>query len=100
MRVVLCTTPPERASALAKHLLQAGAACVNVLPSVRSHYVWKGEACEEEESLLLIKCAAERVDALRSSLTGVHPYALPEWVVLDVDPLTAPAYRAWVRGES
>jgi periplasmic divalent cation tolerance protein len=100
MRVVLCTAPPDRASTLAKHLLEAGAACVNVLPSVRSHYVWKGEVCEEEESLLLVKCAAERVGALRASLQGVHPYELPEWVVLEADPLTDPAYRAWVRGES
>ena len=30
-------------------------------------------------------------------LVGVHPYELPEWVVLDVDPLTSRPYRDWVR---
>ena len=97
MRVVLCTCPPDAADQLARHLVAAGAACVTILPGVRSVYRWKGELREDGESLLVIKSAAERVDGLRVSLVGVHPYELPEWVVLDVDPLTSRPYRDWVR---
>lgn len=97
MRVVLCTCPPAESERIARHLLAQGAACVNVLPAVRSLYVWKGEVCDDTEALLIVKAAAERVEALRASLAGVHPYELPEWVVLDADPLTSPDYRAWVR---
>lgn len=97
MRVILCTCPCDTADALARHLVGAGAACVNILPAVRSVYRWEGKVMEEGESLLLIKAAVERVDALRASLVGVHPYELPEWVVLDADPLTSLGYRTWVR---
>ena len=97
MRLVLCTAPPEQALPLARHLLAQGAACVNVLPGVTSLYRWEGRDCEDAETLLLVKAPAERVEALRESLRGVHPYALPEWVVLDVDPLTDRDYLAWVR---
>lgn len=96
MRVVLCTAPPEAAATVARHLLQHGAACVNVLPGVTSFYRWEGRDCEDAESLLVIKAPANQVDHLHDSLRGVHPYELPEWVVLDVDPLTSRDYRAWV----
>jgi periplasmic divalent cation tolerance protein len=97
MRVVLCTCPPADAERIARHLLERGAACVNILPAVRSLYVWKGQVCDDAESLLVIKAADGRVPALRAALVGVHPYELPEWVVLDADPLTDPGYRQWVR---
>jgi periplasmic divalent cation tolerance protein len=96
MRLILCTCPPSIAGDLARHLVDHGAACVNILPGARSVYRWQGVVHDEEESLLLIKSPVGRVDALRESLRGVHPYELPEWVVIDVDPLTSPAYAAWV----
>ena len=97
MNVILCTCPPEAAERLARHLLAGGAACVNILPAVRSLYVWEGAVHDDTEALLVVKAARGRVDALRASLAGVHPYTLPEWVVLPVDAdLTASDYRAWV----
>lgn len=97
MRVILSTCPPSQAERLARHLLASGAACVNIMPGVRSLYTWKGAVCDEAEALLVVKAAEERVEGLRIALTAVHPYALPEWVVLAVDAGTSEAYRAWVR---
>jgi periplasmic divalent cation tolerance protein len=98
MNVILCTCPPDHAERLARHLLAGGAACVNVLSAVRSLYVWEGAVHDDTEALLVVKAARENVDSLRRSLTGVHPYTLPEWVVLPVDAdLTGSDYRAWVR---
>lgn len=100
MRVVLCTCPPADAERIARGLVDRGAACVNILAPVRSIYVWKGETCDDAESLLVIKAAAERVAALQAALKELHPYDLPEWVVLETDrELTGADYRAWVRGE-
>ncbi len=99
MRIALCTCAPTDADALARTMLEAGAACVNVLPAVRSLYTWEGRPCEDAESLLIVKVAAERVPAVEAAVRAVHPYTLPEWVVLDVDPATSARYRAWVRGE-
>lgn len=98
MRVVLSTCPPAEAERIARGLLARGAACVNIVGPVRSLYVWEGAVCDDQESLLVVKVAAERVAALGEALGGLHPYALPEWVVLGTDEaLTSPAYRAWVR---
>jgi periplasmic divalent cation tolerance protein len=98
MNVVLSTCPPDQAERLARHLLAGGAACVNVLPAVRSFYVWEGAVQDDAEAVLVVKCASARVEALRRSLEGVHPYALPAWVVLPVElDLTSPDYLAWVR---
>lgn len=98
MRVILCTCPPADAERIARGLVERGAACVNILPGVRSIYAWQGKLCDDAESLLVVKAAAERVDALRAALPELHPYELPEWVVLPTDEtLTSPAYRDWVR---
>jgi periplasmic divalent cation tolerance protein len=100
MRVVLCTCPPAEAERIARGLLENGAGCVNVLPGVRSFYRWQGALQVDEEALLVIKAGVERLPALQAALETLHPYELPEWVVLPVDePLTSPAYRSWVRGE-
>ena len=98
MKVILSTCPPAEASRLARVLVGAGAACVNIVPGLTSVYVWEGAVQEEGESLLVVKAAAERVPALFELLRAAHPYALPEWVVLEADAaLTSAAYRDWVR---
>jgi periplasmic divalent cation tolerance protein len=71
------------------------AACVNVVPRVVSHYRWKGALQRDEERLLVVKTRAERVGALRAALVELHPYELPELVVLQVAAGHAP-YLAWL----
>jgi periplasmic divalent cation tolerance protein len=98
MRVVLCTCPPADAERIARGLVERGAACVNIVPGVRSIYRWKGQVCDDAESLLVVKAAQGRVSELQEALKALHPYELPEWVVLSPDEwLTSAAYRAWVR---
>lgn len=97
MRVILCTCPPQDSERIAKALVETGAACVNILPGVRSIYRWKGEILDESECLLLIKSDESRLAALEASLKNVHPYEVPEWVVLSPDEvLSSAAYRQWV----
>lgn len=98
MRVVLNTCPPADAERIARALIEHGAACVNIVGPIRSIYSWKGEVCDDTESLLVVKAASEQVEPLRQALARVHPYDLPEWVVLDVDAdQTSHTYRLWVR---
>jgi periplasmic divalent cation tolerance protein len=96
--VALCTCPPPEAERLAALVVEDGlAACVNVLPSVRSIYRWEGKVEKEEESLLIIKTATASFPALRDTLAEAHPYDVPEVIRLDVaDGL--PAYLEWVLG--
>lgn len=86
----------EDAERIARTLVERRlAACVNVVPRLVSIYRWKGGVERDEESLLVIKTRADRVDALRESLVALHPYELPELLVLPVAAGHAP-YLAWI----
>jgi periplasmic divalent cation tolerance protein len=91
------------AASLAKNLVeQRLAACVNILPAMRSIYRWQGKIEDDREQLLLIKTTNERVDALRTVVFAAHPYEVPEFVVMAIDRIEGP-YLQWlvesVRGE-
>ncbi len=101
MRIVLTNLPRGRGADLARTLVERRlAACVNVLPA-RSIYRWEGELCDDEEDTLLIKTSAQRVAELVAQLQALHPYSLPEILVLDIDSAASlPDYVAWVRSET
>ena len=98
MVVVLCSCPPDRAADIAHDVVSRGlAACVQRF-DVRSVYQWEGAVHDEPETTLVMKVSADRVDALRTHLIAIHPYDLPEFVVLPVDEARShPLYVAWVR---
>ncbi|MBL8625215.1 MAG: divalent-cation tolerance protein CutA [Myxococcales bacterium] len=95
--VVLSTLPDdERAAAIARALVDDGvAACVNLVPGVRSIYRWEGAVADDREQLAIIKTRRDRVDALVARLRELHPYQVPEAIVLPVAGGHAP-YLAWV----
>lgn len=101
MNIVLTNVPPEHSERIARVLVEERLiACANWFP-IRSAYRWKGEVCIEEEHSMLLKVAKDRVDALRERLRELHPYELPEIVVLEVDAARSlGAYVDWVRAES
>jgi periplasmic divalent cation tolerance protein len=71
------------------------AACVNIVPGIRSVYYWDGKECNDEEFLLLIKSSAEKFEAVRARIRQLHTYQVPEIIAL---PITAgdPNYLAWL----
>ncbi len=100
MHVVLCNCSPSESANIARALVREGlAACVNVVPGVRSYYAWQGALEEADEHGLWIKAPADRVQALCSRLRALHSYDVPEIVVLPVRVESSdPDYVAWVRG--
>ncbi len=79
-----CATA-EDAERIARALVeQRLAACVNVLPGVRSFYRWKGEVESAGEYLLVIKSSRLLFDDLRIALEKAHPYEVPEVVALPI----------------
>jgi periplasmic divalent cation tolerance protein len=95
--LVLTTVGAEfDARALARALVEAKlAACVNIIDRMHSIYRWEGRVTDDEEQLLLIKTSDARVDELREELFRLHPYDVPEFVVLPIDA-TSDAYGAWL----
>jgi periplasmic divalent cation tolerance protein len=103
MSVLLAySTCPDAASAdaIARALVDERlAACVNRLPGVQSTYRWQGRVEQADEVLLLIKTTADRLEALTARLRTLHPYELPELVVVEVRA-GLPAYLDWVTAET
>jgi len=60
------------------------AACVNVLAEMDSVYRWKGAVDSERERQLIIKTTASRLDQLKARLHEIHPYELPEFIIIPV----------------
>lgn len=97
LRVVLTTWPADRpADEAAAALVREGlAACVSVLAPMTSHYMWEGRLERTQEVQLVLKTMPARVAALAERLRGLHPYEVPEIVVLDAT--ASAAYAGWVR---
>jgi periplasmic divalent cation tolerance protein len=70
------------------------AACVNVLPPMTSLYRWKGAIEEESEQQLVIKTTSDRIAAIEARFRELHPYELPEFIVLNAG--ASAAYAAWL----
>lgn len=99
MKVVLSNCPPAAAEGIARALVERRlAACVNIIPGVRSLYWWDGAVQDDTESTLVIKVRAQAVRAMKAALLELHPYDVPEVVVLPVEVADSHgAYVEWVR---
>lgn len=95
--LALCTAPDaETAAKLARTLVaERLAACVNVVPGLRSFYEWEGEVQDDAEVQLLIKTRASRTAELEARLKELHPYDVPEILFLTVRGGSA-EYLAWL----
>lgn len=98
LRIGFCTVPErESAEAIAHALVEERlAACVNIVPNLTSVYRWEGKVASSDEVLLIIKTATKvPLDQLRDRLLTLHPYDVPELVLVPVtDGLDK--YLAWV----
>jgi periplasmic divalent cation tolerance protein len=101
VRVALSTAPDaDTAARIARALVDERlAACVNLVPAVRSIYRWQDRVADDAEVLLVIKTRAERIEALAARLRALHPYELPELVALPV-AAGLESYLDWVAAEA
>lgn len=84
--LALTTLPGDfDATALAQDLVGAGlAACINIVPGVRSVYTWKGVPQVDQEQQLVIKTTEAQIDTLWETLRSRHPHDVPEFLILPV----------------
>jgi periplasmic divalent cation tolerance protein len=95
--VVLTTFPADAdietfASTLIAERL---AACINVLPPMRSIYTWQGKIERADERQLLIKTRTDRLHELETRLKELHRYEIPEFLVIPVLDGSR-EYLAWI----
>lgn len=98
MIIVLTTAPnSEEAESLARKIVEARlAACVQVLPPMKSFYFWEGAVQIDSEQLLLIKTLAENFDELRDFILANHSYSTPEIVAVEAAKVSDD-YLAWLK---
>jgi periplasmic divalent cation tolerance protein len=96
--IVLTTLPATHdAVAFARTLVDERlAACVNLLPPMTSCYRWEGRVHEDAERQLVIKTTRGRVGILQHRIAALHPYEVPEFLVVPIVEATK-AYSAWLR---
>lgn len=87
------TDPAPLARTLVEERL---AACVNVLPEMQSIYRWRGAVTAEAERQLVIKTSQDRLVDLQARLAALHPYEVPEFLVLSASGSTE-AYLGWLK---
>lgn len=106
--LVLTSTADEAsASRLARTLVEEGLAACVTRSAVRSTYRWEEATaaapvapadmavCDEDEVLLVVKTAGHLVERLEKRLLELHPYACPEFVVVEASHVE-PRFLAWL----
>ena len=85
--LMIMTTCPDLESAeriggelVAKQL----AACVQIVPGIKSIFRWQGKVDSAAEYLVLIKTAAAQYTAVENSINDLHSYELPEIIAVPV----------------
>jgi periplasmic divalent cation tolerance protein len=98
--LILTTLPADAdAGAFAEALVDARlAACVNLLPVMESVYRWEGRVQRDSERQVILKTSRERVATLWRRVRELHPYDVPEFIVLPIVD-GHDAYLRWI-GES
>ena len=99
LQIILTTTGSEQqALTIAEELIQQKlAACVNILPTMRSLFRFKGKILDDEENLLIIKTTSNKYEGVAHVIRQLHTYEVPEIIGFNVDESTANV-RDWIMG--
>lgn len=86
-RILFCTTGSiEEATRIAESVVGNHlAACVNIVPAIRSIYWWNNEVSQDNEVLMIIKTEKNRIPELEKSIRDLHSYEVPELISLPLE---------------
>lgn len=96
-RIVLTNCGSEsEAEKIANFLVENRlAACVNIVPRIKSVYRWQGKVESAQEWLLLVKTTTEQVEGVRAAMREIHSYELPELIVVAIEDGST-EYLNWI----
>ena len=83
--VITTVGTEQEANLLAEELLERRhAACVNIIPGIRSLYRWRGSICRDSEYLLVIKSLEEEYELVAATILELHTYEVPEILTVPI----------------
>ncbi|MCX7945076.1 MAG: divalent-cation tolerance protein CutA [Deltaproteobacteria bacterium] len=84
--VVFVTTPSHSVAAdIAKTIVSERlAACVNIIPNIRSIFFWDNKVQDEQETLMIIKTSKDLFEPLKKRVIMTHPYSVPEIISIEI----------------
>ena len=83
--VLVSASSQNEAEKIANELVNTKlAACVSIIPNMRSIYTWEGKVESSEEYLLIIKTRAELFEQVKQAIQGLHSYKIPEIISLPI----------------
>jgi periplasmic divalent cation tolerance protein len=85
--IAFITVPDEEMAAKIAGVLveKKLAACVNIIPQIRSIYLWEGKVCDDKELLLVVKTKFSVFDDLKKEVQNLHTYDVPEIILLPIE---------------
>ncbi|MFQ5825176.1 MAG: divalent-cation tolerance protein CutA [bacterium] len=98
--IFVTTNSTEEAQQIGNKLVESKlVACVNIVSSVQSIFRWKGELCEEGETLMILKSVRKNIEEIITKVKSLHSYEVPEIIAL---PIIAGSkeYLNWVHEET
>ncbi|MCF7895216.1 MAG: divalent-cation tolerance protein CutA [Candidatus Omnitrophica bacterium] len=99
MIVILITAPNNAAKSITRALLDKHlCACVNIVDSVTSLFLWQNKIDTEKESLLIVKTADSFFGRVEKEVLAIHPYDLPEIISFKLNEISKP-YQDWLNKE-
>ena len=99
--LILITVPDEATASKISSMLveQKLAACVNIVPGIRSYFRWHNRLNTVSELLLLVKTRRELFDEVEKSILKYHPYEVPEIIAVEI-PFGNEKFINWAKEET
>jgi len=98
--VYVTTSDEEEARRIGSALVDKKlAACVNIIPGMRSIYRWQGKVVNDNECVMLVKAPKDNTETVIEKIREMHSYEVPCVVVI---PLIQglPEYLNWIMNET
>ena len=94
--VFMTASSHEEAENIAENLVSHKlAACVNILPNMKSFYWWDDKVCKDDELLLVAKIKTSLFKDLEKAVKKLHSYDVPEILLLPIEN-GSNAYLQWM----
>ena len=95
--VFMTASSHEEAENIAENLVSHKlAACVNILPNMKSFYWWDDKVCKDDELLLVAKIKTSLFKDLEKAVKKLHSYDVPEIILLPIEN-GSNTYLQWMK---